>query len=87
MSTTQRWLDVVATELGIEASMDEAALLRTAREVAHRVERKATPLTTFLIGVAIGKSRSDGELAELCARVTTLAQQWEGQSDADGRPG
>ncbi len=84
---TGRWLDVVASELGVEATVDEAALLRTAREVAHRVERKATPLTTFLIGVAIGRNQIDAELAEVCARVTTLAQQWEGAGDVDGRPG
>lgn len=82
---TQRWLDVVGTELGVELSFDEADLLRTAREVAHRVERKATPLTTFLIGVAIGKSQTETDLEGICARVTTLAQQWESSRDADGR--
>lgn len=82
---TQRWLDVVATELGLELSLDEAALLGTAREVAHRVERKATPLTTFLIGVAIGKSQTETDLGDICARVTTLAQRWESSRDVDGR--
>lgn len=82
---TERWLDVVGTELGVEVSFDDAALLGTAREVAHRVERKATPLTTFLIGVAIGKSQTETDLGDLCARVSRLAQQWESSRDADGR--
>lgn len=82
---TERWLDVVGTELGVEVSFDEAALLGTAREVAHRVERKATPLTTFLIGVAIGKSQRGTDLGDICARVTRLAQQWESSRDVDGR--
>lgn len=82
---TQRWLEVVGTELGLDVSFDEAALLEAAREVAHRVERKATPLTTFLIGVAIGKSQTETQLGDICARVTSLAQQWERSRDADRR--
>ncbi len=81
----QRWLDAVAAELGVEAVDDEDALLDIARVVAHSVERKATPLTTFLIGVAAGRGADAGEL---CDRVSAMAAVWDGAADdADGFTG
>ena len=77
------WLDVVASELQIDEEVDPEPLLDTARNVAHNVERKATPLTTFLIGVAAGR-RPDVDVATLCKRVSELALAWD--ADADGRP-
>ena len=35
-------------------------LLRISRDVAHRVERKATPLAAFLAGVAVGSGVARG---------------------------
>lgn len=77
------WLELVAHELAVDVKVDASPLLETAREVAHNVERKATPLTTYLIGVAVGQSNADADLHALCARVSRLAREWE--SDADGR--
>ena len=77
------WLDAVARELNIDAAVDPGPLLSTARDVAHNVERKATPLTTFLIGVAVGQRGADVNLQSVCERVSDLARAWE--SDADGR--
>lgn len=77
------WLDAVARELNIDAAVDPGPLLSTARDVAHNVERKATPLTTFLIGVAVGQRGADVNLQSVCERVSELARAWE--SDADGR--
>ena len=77
------WLDVVARELDIDATVDPGPLLSTARDVAHNVERKATPLTTFLIGIAVGQRGAEVELEALCRRVSELARAWD--SDADGR--
>lgn len=81
------WLDLVARELSVDADVEAGPLLQTARDVAHNVERKATPLTTFLIGVAIGRAGTDGDLSVLCERVSELARAWESSSDADGRRG
>lgn len=78
------WLELVSRELGIDVEIELGALLDTARDVAHNVERKATPLTTFLLGVAVGRSRGESDLPRLCERVSALALRW-GQ-DADGRP-
>jgi len=58
MDATQ-WLARLAAELGTEDALpDEGAvrdLLDLTREVAHGVERVAGPLSTFLVGVAVGR--------------------------------
>jgi hypothetical protein len=35
-------------------------LLDAARDVAHRVERKMTPLSAFVIGCAVGRELANG---------------------------
>jgi uncharacterized protein DUF6457 len=78
------WLDRVAAELGttdLDFSNDTIhTLLDLARDSAHEVERIAAPLTTFLVGVAVGRGASVGEAA---ARVTELALQ-DPPSPGDG---
>ena len=69
------WLRAVAAELGIEAQVATGPLLDTGRVVAHSVERRATPLTTYLIGVAVGRTGADPE--QLCESVAKLANRWE----------
>jgi hypothetical protein len=58
----ERWIDELAGALEAEPlSRDEVArLLGVARDVAHRVERKITPLATFLLGEAVGRSVASG---------------------------
>jgi hypothetical protein len=58
----ERWIDELAEALGAEGlSKDEVArLLGVARDVAHRVERKVTPLATFVLGEAVGRSMASG---------------------------
>ena len=55
----KQWLTNLAAELEIsDITMDEDAvhiLLDLARDSAHEVERVAAPLTTFLIGIAVGR--------------------------------
>ena len=56
------WIDRFAGSLG-ELPLSEAdrvRLLTAAREVAHRVERKVTPLAAFLIGQAVGTEMAHG---------------------------
>lgn len=50
------WTDDLARALGVPAldETQETSLLRASREVAHRVERKETPLSAYLLGVAAG---------------------------------
>jgi hypothetical protein len=49
------WTDNLADALGVDrlSEGDVNALLDTARDIAHRVERKYTPVSTYLIGVAV----------------------------------
>ena len=50
------WTDRLAQTLGvapIDAGLEDP-LLHASREVAHRVERKDTPLSTYLLGLAAG---------------------------------
>jgi uncharacterized protein DUF6457 len=56
------WIDELAEALGEEALTREEAsdLLGAARDVAHRVERKITPLAAFLLGSSVGRATSAG---------------------------
>jgi hypothetical protein len=56
------WIDELASTLGERPlTPDERdALLGAARDVAHRVERKITPLSTFLLGAAAGREEAGG---------------------------
>ena len=60
------WLDRLADALGEESlsGLEVDRLLQTSREVAHRVERKATPLAAYLVGVAVGKRVAEGASRE-----------------------
>ncbi|HET9250140.1 MAG TPA: DUF6457 domain-containing protein [Actinomycetota bacterium] len=56
------WIERLAAALG-EPSLTEGEatrLLAAARDVAHRVERKVTPLAAFLLGCATGRAAADG---------------------------
>ncbi len=68
-----QWLDRLAAELGTDDVVpDEAArrdLLDLTREVAHGVERVAGPLTTFLVGVAVGRGASLADATQTAAAL------------------
>lgn len=73
MDSMQRWLTAVAAELGVNDEIDVEALLDVARDVAHGVERPAAPLTTYLLGVAVGRG---ADLPAATASVRALAVDW-----------
>jgi hypothetical protein len=56
------WIDELAETLGVEAltTTESGQLLRVARDVAHRVERKDTPLAAFLLGMHVARLTADG---------------------------
>jgi hypothetical protein len=56
------WIDELAAALGEQPLTREEAndLLGAARDVAHRVERKITPLAAFLLGSSVGRATSEG---------------------------
>lgn len=57
------WIDGLAEALGVDALDDAqtAALLSASRDVAHRVERKTTPLAAYALGSAAGQRIAAGE--------------------------
>ena len=56
------WIDELAAALEVDPlTADETRdLLGAARDVAHRAERKITPLSTFLVGIAVGRADAAG---------------------------
>jgi hypothetical protein len=68
------WIDRLAAALGEEPLTDAETerLLGAARGVAHRVERKITPLAAFLLGSATGR-----EMAGASPRDDALASALE----------
>lgn len=58
----EAWIDQLAEALGEDtlSEVETAQLLGVARDVAHRVERKITPLASFLLGCAAGRSMAGG---------------------------
>jgi hypothetical protein len=69
----KQWLETLSAELGTsDVTMDDNAvsiLLELARDSAHEVERVAAPLTTFLVGIAVGRG---GTLSAAAATATKL---------------
>ncbi len=64
------WLDELAAALGeppVERSQI-GAMLRLSRDVAHRVERKLAPLSTFAAGLHVGRRTAEGATAEEAMR-------------------
>jgi Domain of unknown function (DUF6457) len=56
------WLERWAEELGERPLTNEeiGAMLRLSREVAHGVERKLAPLSTYLAGIHVGRRMAEG---------------------------
>ena len=64
------WIDELCDVLDVEVEVDEALILDLARDAAHNVERRAAPITTFLLGYAA--AGFDGDPAEV-ERLAGLA--------------
>ena len=60
----KQWLATLSAELGTsDIRMDDntvRTVLDLARDSAHEVERVAAPLTTFLVGIAVGRGATLG---------------------------
>lgn len=67
------WVAAAAAELGLTDPVDVTALLDLARDAAHGVTRPAAPLTTYLLGIAVGRG---ADPAETSARLAALAASW-----------
>jgi hypothetical protein len=72
----EEWVRQVSTTLGTEGDIDTKALLDVARVAAHKVERRAAPITTYLMGLAVAQGRP---VEEISKEVIALARAWEGE--------
>lgn len=53
------WIADVCAALGLQpGTVDLAGVLDLARDAAHGVARPAAPVTTYLVGVAVGQGMS-----------------------------
>ena len=72
MADVDAWLADVGTALGVPAEELLPAGLRNEMlgltgEIAHRVVRLAVPLTSYLVGVAVGRGASPEEALRIVA--------------------
>lgn len=74
----ETWIDMLAETLGEDtlSGSETARLLGISRDVAHRVERKVTPLAAFVMGCAVGRSLAGG--ASRDDAVTAAVETVEG---------
>ena len=78
------WIDELMDALDIDTEIDEGLVLDVARRAAHRVERPAAPITTYLLGYAAALKGSDPDDIEgLAGRAISLADKWEGEEDLE----
>ena len=60
----QTWIDAVCADLGVPAALvDVAAIHDLSRQVAHGLARPLAPVSTFILGVALGRALCDSEQA------------------------
>jgi hypothetical protein len=76
--TFEEWVSDVCTALELdEDDVDTDSILVLARDVAHGVERRAAPVTTYLVGLAAGRAGGDADAEERAhAVVAELAERW-----------
>jgi Domain of unknown function (DUF6457) len=73
MSTLDDWTEALCAELGLDPADARKTILDLARVVAHTVDRPAAPLTSYFVGVAVGRGEP---LTETAQRVQQLARGW-----------
>jgi hypothetical protein len=78
MADVDAWLADVGTALGIAVEDVLPAALRAEMlgltgEIAHRVVRLAVPLTSYLVGVAVGRGASPEEALRIVSGLLPAA--------------
>jgi hypothetical protein len=77
-SALAAWATGLAADLGVEQALDVDAVLDLAADAAHGIMRPAAPLTTYLVGVAIGRAGGEpAQVAEVLERVRVAIEAWD----------
>jgi hypothetical protein len=77
MTALEDWWVAAAEELGVTPGVDPGLLLDLARDAAHGVTRPAAPLTTYLLGLAVGRGADPVQAA---AALSALASTWPAEA-------
>jgi hypothetical protein len=85
-------LERLAEALGVEAptASETSEILSVARDVAHTLERRITPVSTYLLGISVqrriagGASREDALSAALSDLRTAFPEHGEAPPEASG---
>ncbi|MDA0567610.1 DUF6457 domain-containing protein [Streptomonospora sp. S1-112] len=81
--TLVEWAQQVCAELELSEEIgksDVDRVLDLAKDAAHSIARPAAPVTTYLVGIAVGRGADPREAA---AAVAALARAQAGESDTD----
>lgn len=73
MTGMDDWTAQVCAALGLDDDPQVALVLRVKKDVAHGVLRPAAPVTTYLLGIAVGRGADPGQVEQLIADL--VAQQ------------
>jgi hypothetical protein len=85
-------LERLAEALGVEppTASETSEILSVARDVAHTLERRITPVSTYLLGISVqrrisgGASREDALSAALSDLRTAVPEHGEAPPEASG---
>jgi len=83
MATLPDWNLAACEALGLDPAQLEAhqsLVLDLARDVARGVVRPAAPLSTYLLGLAVGRG---ADPAQAAAALTELARDWPSPAPAE----
>jgi Domain of unknown function (DUF6457) len=73
------WIDELCDVLDVDCEIDEGLILDLAKDAAHNVERKAAPITTYLLGYAAAMRGGSAEVVEeLAGAAMVLAEKFGG---------
>jgi hypothetical protein len=74
MSTLDDWTEALCAELGLDPKdVHQKTVLDLARVAAHTVDRPAAPLTTYVLGIMVGRGEP---LEDTAAKIQQLARGW-----------
>ena len=68
------WIETACAELGVDPGDEYTkTILNLTRVIAHKVDRRGAPLTSYLLGLAVGGGQP---LADAAARLQDIARNW-----------
>lgn len=78
------WIDELCDVLDIDTEVDEGLVLDLARVAARNVERRAAPITAYLLGYAAGLGEAhESAIEQLAEKAIELAEHWDRPGDVE----